>query len=200
MPSEDLRKNGMGETGRRDSLRAESPGGEIRKEQNRRGDLVNISLLGILISLSSAIYVLETFIPFPLPVGRWGFSNSLVLFSATLSMKSALVVSAGKSILGSLLSGRIMSPPFWMGFLGSIGAAIVERLLYETRFGYIGMSLAGSAVNNVIQMAVGALIIKSYGIFSLLPLFLAIGSVSAVANVYMAKAYEKFWEVKKICE
>ena len=157
---------------------------------------MKISLLGILIALSSAIYALESFIPFPLPVGRWGFSNSLVLFSATLSLKSALIVSAGKSILGSISVGRIMSPTFWMGFFGSIGAAVVERALYRMKFGYIGMSLSGSIVNNVVQMFFGAVMIKSKEIFLLLPLFLVMGSISAIANVYIAKAYERFWEVK----
>ncbi len=158
---------------------------------------MKISLLGILIALSSAIYVLESFIPFPLPVGRWGFSNSLVLFSATLSLKSALIVSVGKSILGSIAIGRIMSPTFWMGFFGSIGAALVERALYKMKFGYVGMSLSGSIVNNVVQMSFGAVLIKSKEIFLMLPLFLVMGSVSAIANVYIAKAYERFWEVKR---
>ena len=187
----------MGKTGRRDNLRSKSSDSEVRESKDRRDDLVKISLLGILISLSSAIYALESFVPFPLPVGRWGFSNSLVLFSATLSLKSALIVSAGKSILGSVIVGRIMSPTFWMGFLGAIGASVIERALYKLKFGYLGMSLAGSTVNNVLQMLVGSLLIKSKEIFFLLPLFLVLGSISAVANVYIAKAYEKFWEVKR---
>ncbi len=158
--------------------------------------MVEISFLGILISLASAIYALESFIPFPLPAGRWGFSNSIVLFSATVSLKSALIVSAGKSILGSVIVGRIMSPTFWMGFFGSIGAALVERTLYKLGFGYLGMSLAGSTVNNILQMLFGAVLIKSKGIFFLLPMFLMMGSISAVVNVYIAKAYERFWEVR----
>ncbi len=73
----------------------------------------------------------------------------------------------------------------------------MERGLYKMKFGYIGMSLSGSIVNNVLQMFFGAMLIKSREIFLMLPLFLIMGSISAVANVYIAKAYERFWEVRR---
>jgi len=157
---------------------------------------VRISFLGITTALATAMYVLESFIPFPLPVGRWGFSNSLVLYTATTSGRDAILVAAGKTILGSIFSGRILSPTFWMGFFGSMAAAAVERLLFLLGFGYLGSSIAGSAVNNTVQMIIGAIIIRSTSIFTLLPLFLGFGTVSAVANAYIAKAYERVREVK----
>ena len=152
-----------------------------------------VAFMGIMISLSSAIYVVESFIPFPLPIGRWGFSNSVVLFLATTSLKAPLTVAFGKSIIGSLFTGRFMGPGFIMGLAGSVSAALIERLLFKLGFGYLGTSIAGAALNNIVQMGVGALLIKSTYIFSLLPLFLLIGTISAVGNVYLAKTYEKFW-------
>jgi len=154
-----------------------------------------ISLTAILIATASGIYFLESLIPFPLPVGRWGFSNSVVLFyAANFPLKFSITVAAGKTLIGGILSGRIFSPPFFMGFFGSIAAAIVEKVLFRFKFGYIGASLAGSAVNNITQMFIGAFLIKSKYIFSFLPLFLIIGSISALANVYIAKTFEKVWE------
>jgi len=153
-----------------------------------------IALTAVLIAVASGIYYVESLIPFPLPVGRWGFSNSVVLFyAANFPMKFPLIVAAGKAIIGALLSGRIFSPPFFMGFFGSIAAAIVESALFRLKFGYTGASLAGSAVNNLVQMLVGAFLIKSKYIFSFLPMFLIIGSVSALANAYIAKTFEKVW-------
>ncbi len=156
---------------------------------------MSVALLGVSVSLATVMYVLENFIPFPLPVGRWGFSNSMVLYYAAISFKGSLTVAAGKSILGSLFSGRLMSPTFIMGFLGSISAAAVERLLFKLGFGYLGMSLAGSAINNLVQVLVGAAIVKSGMVISILPIFLIFGSISAVANVYIAKSFERVKEV-----
>ena len=156
---------------------------------------MSVALLGISISLATVMYVLENFIPFPLPVGRWGFSNSMVLYYATISLKGSLTVAAGKSILGSLFSGRLMSPTFIMGFLGSISAAFVERFLFKLGFGYLGMSLAGSAVNNLVQVLIGAVIVRSKMVISIFPIFLIFGSISAIANVYIAKSFERVREV-----
>ena len=153
-----------------------------------------VALLGVMIAVSSSIYIIESFIPFPLPVGRWGFSNSVVLFFASFDFKGSLIVAAGKSLIGSLFTGRFMTPGFVMGFVGAIGAAVVEWIMFRFKFGYFGASIAGSVVNNILQMLVGAYFIKSSYIFSLLPLFLAVGSVSAIGNVYLAKSYERFWK------
>ncbi len=152
------------------------------------------ALTAVLIAVASGIYFVENLIPFPLPVGRWGFSNSVVLFyAANFPLKFSITVAAGKTLIGAIFSGRIFSPPFFMGFFGSIAAAIVETMLFRFKFGYVGASIAGSAVNNLVQMIIGAFLIKSRYIFSFLPLFLIIGSISALANVYIAKTFEKIW-------
>ena len=153
-----------------------------------------IAFTAVFIAAASGIYFLEGFIPFPLPVGRWGFSNSVVLFyAANFPLKLSLTVAAGKTLIGALFSGRIFSPPFFMGLFGSIAAALVETLLFKIKLGYVGASLAGSAVNNTVQMLVGAILIKSHFIFSFLPLFIVVGSISALANAYIAKTFEKVW-------
>ena len=158
---------------------------------------MSVALLGISVSLATVMYILENFIPFPLPVGRWGFSNSMVLYYATVSLKGSLIIASGKSVLGSLFSGRLMSPTFMMGFFGSLSAAVIERALFKLGFGYIGMSLAGSAVNNLVQVLIGAMIVKNKMVISIFPIFLIFGSISAVSNVYIAKSFERVREVMK---
>ncbi len=146
------------------------------------------------VALSGALYVVESLIPFPIPVGRWGMSNSVVLFSAVnWGLKASLVVASAKSILGSILTGRFLTPTFFMGFAGSVAAGFVEWIVSKFGLGYIGVSLAGSSVNNVVQVLIGAMLIKSLSIFDLLPLFLIFGSLSAVVNAYIASVYEKVW-------
>ncbi len=155
------------------------------------------AFLGVLVALSGSLYFLEGFVPFPLPFGRWGFSNSVVLFSASLGFRECMTVAVGKSLLGGFLTGRFMSPGFLMGFAGSVTAGLVEYVFLRLRFGYIGASLAGSAVNNVTQILVGSFLIKTDLIYTFLPMFLILGSISAIVNAYLAKSYERVWRRKE---
>ncbi len=145
-------------------------------------------------ALSASLYILESFVPFPIPFGRWGFSNSVVLFSAVnWGLRSTLTVAAIKSIVGSSVVGTLLTPTFFMGFLGSTSAGFSEWVLSRFGFGYVGLSVAGSIANNLVQVVVGAFLIKSFAIFSVLPLFLSLGMISAVANAYIAKSMERVW-------
>ncbi len=156
--------------------------------------MVRTARLGMLIAVSSAVYVVESAVPYPVPVGRWGISNFVVLFTAVnWGLRSTIVVASAKSILGAVMTGRFLTPTFFMGFTGSVVAGFVEWLFSKMGFGYMGLSIMGSVANNVVQVTVGSLLIKSLGIFSLLPIFLVFGGVSAVANAYLAKGFERFW-------
>lgn len=147
-----------------------------------------IALNSLFISLGIAVYVLENFIPFPFPNGRWGFSNFVVLLSVFLfGAKEGLVVAFGKSFVGSLLTGHFLDVVFFMSVLGSVSAAIVEATLLKTKiFGLLGVSIFGSVTNNVVQTFVGAVFIGSRAIFWLLPYMLVLGLPGAFANAYIA--------------
>jgi len=150
-----------------------------------------VARFAVLISLGSAIYFLETLIPFPLPVpgGRWGFSNMVVLISLPgASIVDVLTISAGKNVLGSLISGKIATPGFLMGLFGVSGSAIVMWHMYKARiFGLAGTSIAGASTNNLIQLAFAALyVIREPRLFELYPYFFLTGSLSALVNAYIA--------------
>lgn len=145
----------------------------------------------MLIALGSVLYLLESFIPFPLPVpgGRWGFSNLVLLIAlAELPLKDLLALAAGKSVIGSLLAGRLGTPGFVMGFSGIIFSCLIMWALYKTRvFGFVGISLAGAACNNFFQLLIAALlIVKSGQIMLFYPYMVLLGTVSALINAYIA--------------
>lgn len=150
-----------------------------------------IAKFAILISLGSAIYFLETLIPFPLPVpgGRWGFSNMVILISLPgAPIADLLTISVGKNILGSLISGKIATPGFLMGLSGVSGSVAVMWYMWKTNiFGLAGISITGAAVNNLIQLTIAAFyIIGDLRIFELYPYFFLTGSISAFINAYVA--------------
>ncbi|SHH30780.1 Gx transporter family protein [Thermosipho atlanticus] len=150
-------------------------------------------MYSLLVSLASAMFIIERFIPYPVPGGKWGFSNFIVLFAAVnLGIGPAIIIGSLKSIIGSIFTGLIFTPTFFMGFLGVIAAAIVEGLFSKTKFlGYTGLSFLGMISNNIVQLYVGALLIKSTAIFSFLPIMLSLGAISAFANAYLAKKMEE---------
>jgi heptaprenyl diphosphate synthase len=154
----------------------------------------NIPKLAILTSLSSAVYYLETLVPFPIPLpgARWGFSNFAILYSLNYDgiLINGLYIAIFKSILGSLLSGNFLSPTFFMGLIGSIVATFVMYLIVKTKkFGIIGISEFGAIFNNFAQLIFGWLVIvKSVGIFWYFPQMLLFGTFSAIANAVIVKS------------
>ncbi len=162
-------------------------------EQNTKSRHTNLVRFALFTALSSVLYVLESFLPFPVPGGKWGLSNFLVLYLAVNEgLKSSIQLAFSKSILGSILSGSIFSPGFFMGFFGSISSAVIQSLLAKFPFlSYVIISFFGMITNNLIQFVVGSYLVGSQAIFVLLPLVLALGSISAFVNAYLAKVSEK---------
>ncbi|MBN2219206.1 MAG: Gx transporter family protein [Kosmotogaceae bacterium] len=150
-----------------------------------------VTTLSMLMAIGAVLYLLESLIPFPLPIpgGRWGFSNLVLMIAlAGLPFGDILTLSIGKSIIGSLLTGRLATPGFLMGVAGTASAAATMWLLNKTRkFGLLGISIAGAAVSNFSQLMVASsLIVKSIEIIFLYPYMLILGSISASINAYVA--------------
>lgn len=144
--------------------------------------------MALMVSVSSVVYVLEGVVPFPVPGGKWGFSNFLVLYlSYFVDLRSSVVLAASKSLLGSLLSGSFLTPGFFMGISGAVVAALTQRLSSRFKiFSITGVSLVGMVSNNVIQFLVGSFFIGSTALFIWLPVVFLFGTFSAVGNAFLA--------------
>ena len=110
----------------------------------------------ILIIISGFLYGVETFIPRPIPFIRLGLGNVLVLFALIkLGTKEGFQVGIGKSFVGALLTGTLLSPSLILSLSGTIASIIVMRTLYTTSFfGIIGISIAGAVSNGLLQALV----------------------------------------------
>ncbi|MCX7653682.1 MAG: Gx transporter family protein [Fervidobacterium sp.] len=155
-------------------------------KERRRTDVV---IFGVFTALSSVVYVVEGLIPFPVPGGKWGFSNFLVLyFSYYENIADGVLLAVLKSLIGSVLSGTFLTPGFFMGFLGSLSAAFFQGLASKSHlFSIVGVSIIGMVTNNITQFLVGSVLIGSSAIYGLLPVVMLLGIFSAVANSYLAK-------------
>lgn len=152
-----------------------------------------LARISSLASLGSVIYFLETFIPFPLPFGRWGLSNLVVLIAVVLyDWQTVFAVSLLKSVVSALITGQLFSIVSLMSIAGSITAAACEYITFRTSiFGLTGVSVLGSVANNVAQSIVGAVSIKSWSFLLVLPHMLILGVPGAVLNAYLTERVVK---------
>ncbi|PNR94364.1 heptaprenyl diphosphate synthase [Petrotoga sp. HWH.PT.55.6.1] len=148
-----------------------------------------ISYIAILTALASAIYYVESFLPMPVsvPGARWGFSNFPLLLSVVsgISVTNTLYIALLKTILGSILSGRFLSPMFWMGLGGSLASALFMSLSFKitNKFGILGISEIGAFFSNTVQLIIASLfIVKSPDIFWYFPYMLFFGILTAFIN------------------
>ncbi len=150
-----------------------------------------ITMYGLLVAMGSAIYILESYVPFPVPIpgARWGFSNMVILYALPDSPFSWLfAVAMGKALIGGLLSGRFLGPTFIMGVIGSGIASLVMYLSYKffKKAGFVFHSTLGAICNNLAQVVIGAQIVASWAILSYLPYMEILGVVSGIVNAVVA--------------
>ncbi|MEA2065916.1 MAG: Gx transporter family protein [Thermotogota bacterium] len=151
-----------------------------------------ITLLSVYIAMGSVLYFLETFLPLPsiIPGGRWGFSNLVLLIALPrFSLGNLLFIAIGKSTIGNILSGRLMTPGYVMGLGGAMVAVLVMWSLYRSKkdFGYLGISLVGAQANNFFQLLfAGVFIMGTFRVITVFPYFALVGSISAVINAIVA--------------
>ena len=149
--------------------------------------------VGVLVAMSTGMYILETFVPFPLPVGRWGFSNLPMLLALyTLQLRHAVVVAVFKAFLGSMMVGSFLSVGFFMSMIGGLGAVLSMKCvlsLLKSRVGILGISLLGAFINNTLQIAVAALAVHSKAPFFYYPYLVIMGSFSAAVNAYITSRF-----------
>ncbi len=145
----------------------------------------------MLIAVGSAIYVFESFIPFPIPIpgARWGFSNMVIVYALPFtSLPWLLALVLGKAIVGGLISGRFLGPTFLMGLLGSVSSVLLMYTSLKTfkKSGLILHSVIGALSNNVVQVLIGAQIVSSWAIIGYLPYMEILATLSGSANAVIA--------------
>jgi heptaprenyl diphosphate synthase len=141
--------------------------------------------LALLAGLSIALYTVENLIPLPIPWLRIGVGNIGVLLALyMLSPLDGFFVLLIKIVIGSLFSGRFLSP----FFLFALGAGIPSywimvgvKLLTKRRLGLIGVSVSGAVSHNLFQLGIAYLIvIQNVKVFYLAPVLVVLGTVSGV--------------------
>lgn len=144
-------------------------------------------------ALAVTIYVLEGFLPKPLPFMKLGLSNAVVLaLLITGNAGAALTVAIAKTVLGGLFSATLFSPTTLLSFSGTLLAFCLMLLAFKSRlnFSIIGVSIIGATAHNFAQIIlVRFLLIKVASIFYLSPILILMGIVSGFITGYVAAIF-----------
>jgi heptaprenyl diphosphate synthase len=142
-------------------------------------------MVGMLVAVGTALFVIESYVPTPFPFLKIGFANiSSVLGLILLGPFHALVIVVVRVVVGSMLVGSLLTPGFLLAFGGgvaSVTAMIVARKLTGRRFGPVGISLIGSVTHVSTQLLlVQVLFVHTGAVVMLLPILLLSGGVGGI--------------------
>jgi heptaprenyl diphosphate synthase len=144
-----------------------------------------VTRLGFLTAIGTALYVLESFIPLPLPFLKIGLANVSTLIMLFLSGPvDALIVVFLRVMIGSFLTGSFLSPSFLLAFAAGILSALTMGLIRTAApslLGPIGLSLAGATMHVCTQLAIVAfLYVHNLALIHLLPVLLLTGLIGGL--------------------
>lgn len=121
--------------------------------------------------------------PVPVPGVKLGLSNGVTLLALYLyGRREAAAVAAGRVLLGSLLSGRLMTAAFFMSASGAVAATAAmfcAKALFK-KAGPAGVSIVGAVFHNAGQLGAAALLMGSSSVFLFFPVLLASAAVTGM--------------------
>jgi heptaprenyl diphosphate synthase len=136
-----------------------------------------VTRLGFLAAAGTALFVLESFFPLPLPFLKIGLANiSTVLALITAGPVDAIAVVCIRVTAGSLLTGSFLGPSFLVALSAGLASGVAMalfRVVSPRSTGPVGLSLVGATVHVTSQLGVVDLFfVRNSALAGLLPLLL----------------------------
>ncbi|HUI63546.1 MAG TPA: Gx transporter family protein [Bacteroidota bacterium] len=147
------------------------------KSKGERWSVRRVTRLGFLTSVGTALFVLESLIPLPLPFLKIGLANISTLIALAISGPAdAIIVVFLRVLAGSLITGSFLGPAFVLAMAAGLTSAAAMSLLHGLTgrlFSPVGISLVGSATHVITQLAiVSAIYVRNAAVTQFLPLLL----------------------------
>ncbi len=155
-----------------------SPGSEIR--------------IAVYSALAIGLYTVENYLPMPIPWLRLGIANvAVVLALDEVGVGGAVLVFILKLILGSILSGRFLTPFFFFALIGggmALAAMVLTRVLAKGWVSVVGISCAGGVFHNIGQLFVARyFLVPDPRLWVFLPVLTLLGVVTGTAIGLIAR-------------
>lgn len=133
-----------------------------------------LAYTGLLTALALILGYLESLIPpiVPVPGIKMGFANIVVVFTLyKIGVKEAVMVNIVRVIVSGLLFGTMFSLAYSMA--GAVLSLIIMCILYKkTDLDVATVSVCGSIMHIIGQVAVAIIVVGSASIISMLPFLL----------------------------
>lgn len=159
-------------------------------QMDRRSYLLHLAFYS---ALAITVFILESFIPKPIPFMKLGLANVVILMLLVSgNTRVGVIVAFAKSILGGLLAGTLFSPTTLLSLAGTFLSLLLMLLLFKlpVNFSILGVSIAGAVGHNFGQLIMVRLILmRENTIFYLTPLLILMGIVTGIITGYLAKIF-----------
>lgn len=153
-----------------------------------------IVILAFFTALTVSLYVLDNFIPKPLPFLKLGFANLIIVFLIfNYYFKEALIISLSKIFLGGFLTGTLFSPTTLLSLTGTTFALVMMIFIRSIPidFSILGMSVIGAVFHNFGQLImIRMILIKQNSIFYLIPVLTILGIITGLITGYLADKFK----------
>lgn len=165
--------------------------------------VLKIARLAMLLALATSIHSLEALAPVTLGWFKFGFANIVGLTTLLMfGFKDAFYVTTGRIFLGSLISGTLGSPAFFLALSGGIVSIISMGLasaINRRHLSEIGLSVIGAVSHNMAQLCAAYLmIVRNDTIFLLAPFMIlaatATGFINGLACRHLTASLERRWK------
>jgi heptaprenyl diphosphate synthase len=169
---------------------------EEKEELSMQSRSRHIALISLFSAAAVVFYVVESFIPRPLPWMRFGFGNIVVLISLYLmGFRISFLIALMKSVIGALIVGNLFTPAFLFSIGGSTLSVLIMALviaLPRNPFSPFGISIIGAVAHNLAQLIIATLLfVGLYEVLFLFPVFMAIsivtGSITGFVTLFVLR-------------
>jgi heptaprenyl diphosphate synthase len=159
-------------------------------------DTARLARLGLLMALAGVVQAIESLVPTPVPWFRIGLGNAVVL--ACLhhwGLQEGAWVALGKVVLGGLVTGRLLSPGFFLSLGGTVSSTAVMALALRGAppLGFVGVSVLGAEAHALAQLGLAStLLLRTPALWSLAPLLGTLALVSGCVTGVVASRVARF--------
>jgi heptaprenyl diphosphate synthase len=136
--------------------------------------LNRIASLSVFTAASITLFVIESFFPIPIPGIRLGLANIFILVALIFfGLKEALLIGLLKSIIGSLILARLLTPAFIFSISGTVASTFIMWLIIKSRlpFSLLGISIIGAEAHIMIQLLAASIFLPGVSFFYISPIY-----------------------------
>lgn len=157
----------------------------------------NITIIGILTSISVVISIIESYFDFIgniIPGLKLGLANIVILYALyKYNFKTALGISLVRVFIVALIRTGF-GINFFFSAVGAIFSIATMALVKKTKLSIVGVSIIGSIFHSIGQILVGIIMLDNYNVIYYLPYLLLFSVPTGILIGLITKRLIKYTE------